>query len=349
MSEKASSPHTSGTAPDWEAIARHFAGESTPAESAVVRAWLAANAGDERILAMIGEASARLAERSGRGVDVEAALTRVHDRMYQRDASVVPLRPAARAPSHFWLSRGLAAAAAIIVIVGVSLYRRAPASQNESHVFATTTAQRDSIRLADGSSVILGPESRLEVPAGFAAGVRTVHLEGEAYFDVVHDANHPFSVAAGGVTITDVGTRFAVHHDPATGVSVAVTDGIVDLTTATAAHLVLNAGAAADVDLAGRIVPRPQPVTDADVAWTKGQLIFRDAPMDRVRSDLHRWYGVELVIPDSSLAQRHLTATFAQDSRTQVLDVLALTLGATYELRGDTAVLRPGQPAATRK
>ena len=80
-------------------------------------------------------------------------------------------------------------------------------------------------------------------------------------------------------------------------------------------------------------------VTVDDLAWTRGQLVFDDAPLSRVRAGIRRWYGVEL-LADSSLAGRHLTATFSGEPIQRVLDVIGLAFGARVERRGDTAVVR---------
>ena len=85
--------------------------------------------------------------------------------------------------------------------------------------------------------------------------------------------------------------------------------------------------------------------TESDVAWLRGQLVFDNAPLSRVRDDLRRWYGLELVIPDSSLLSRHVSTQFRPgESSAQVLRVLELALGATIERRGDTAIVRTARP-----
>jgi transmembrane sensor len=76
-------------------------------------------------------------------------------------------------------------------------------------------------------------------------------------------------------------------------------------------------------------------------AWVEGRLEFEDAPLAEVQNQLRRWYGVELRVVDSALAGRHLTASFRDEPAPRVLEIIALTLGARVELRGDTALLRP--------
>jgi transmembrane sensor len=76
----------------------------------------------------------------------------------------------------------------------------------------------------------------------------------------------------------------------------------------------------------------------------RDSLVFRDAPMSEVRSDLQRWYGIVLRVEDSALARQHLTMTFAGDRVEQVLRVIGLGLGADVERRGDTAIVRSTRP-----
>lgn len=65
--------------------------------------------------------------------------------------------------------------------------------------------------LPDGSQVFLGPDSRLTYSRKLAEGERIVTLRGEAYFDVVASAAHPFIVQTGKASIEVMGTKFAVN------------------------------------------------------------------------------------------------------------------------------------------
>jgi transmembrane sensor len=171
-----------------------------------------------------------------------------------------------------------------------------------------------------------------------------VELRGEALFDVRHDDRRPFHVRAGSATVTDVGTTFAVRTDAGDEVHVIVTSGVVRLRSASAPRdqgVTLTAGDRGALGANGRVMVDRGGATDDDLAWTRGRLVFNDAPLGRVRADLRRWYGIELDITDSRVAGRHLTAAFAGEPAQQVLDVIALALGVTIERRGggDTAVI----------
>jgi transmembrane sensor len=202
------------------------------------------------------------------------------------------------------------------------------------------------MKLADGSSVILGPDSRLALGEAFGVRAREVELAGQAYFDVVHDDARPFVVRTSSATLRDIGTTFSVHSDSAGGTRVAVTSGAVDVvaTRAMAAEpTVLHAGDRAQVTGNGTRVERGV-VTEGELAWTRGILEFHDAPLATVAQELRRWYGVELIVTDPTLASRRLTATFDRASADEVGRVLAAVVGGSVTRTGDT--LRLGAAGA---
>src|SRR5439155_8152 len=64
--------------------------------------------------------------------------------------------------------------------------------------------------LPDGTQVWLNAESRITYSNTFNKSLREVNLEGEAYFDVTHDAAHPFIVHTSSIAIKVLGTAFTV-------------------------------------------------------------------------------------------------------------------------------------------
>ncbi|HEX8696458.1 MAG TPA: FecR domain-containing protein [Longimicrobium sp.] len=341
-------PETRGEPADWEALARFLAGESPPEEADAVRAWLAEDPARRERLDALDRSLDRFAWRAPADLDVEGALRRVRARMDEPGARAIPLRrPRERqGRAAGWRPVLRAAAVAALLLIGPYLLWRMVRGERGTSVartYTTAVGERDSVRLPDGSRVLLGPGSRLTVAAGYGRGSRPVELAGEALFDVPHDASRPFTVRAGAARVRDLGTVFSVHSDPGEQVRVVVTAGSVALQPAASPQgtgVVLRGGDRAVLEPSGRIVPERAAATDDDLAWTRGRLVFRDAPLEQVASDLRRWYGVELRAGDAALAGRRLTASFAGEAPERVLEVVALALGAEVEMRGDTAVLR---------
>src|ERR1700761_2275654 len=65
--------------------------------------------------------------------------------------------------------------------------------------------------LADGTKVWLNAASSITFPVVFNGKERIVRITGEAWFEVVHNISHPFTVIAKGQTIRDIGTTFDVN------------------------------------------------------------------------------------------------------------------------------------------
>ena len=332
----------------WDALARYVAGESTPAEANEIRKWLAEDPSRNALVTALAESLNRLAAPAA-DVDVEAALRLVKARMDPKPLEF-KAQPKATEPFNRSWSRTLTRlAATIVVVLGVSLIWRASqekrtgTSGTGGQVFSTATGQTDSLRLVDGTTVVLAPGSRLTLAQGYGSRAREVELNGEAFFDVKHDANRPFSVRAGAATIRDIGTAFVVRNTEGQRVRVAVTSGSVVLHVSTEQEskgVILRAGDLGVLDGSGEVVAQRGRVTDDDIAFTSGRLVFADATLDEVATQLARWYGIELRIVDKELASRHVTATFDGDPARQVLNVIELALGARIELQGDTAFVR---------
>ncbi|WP_375587773.1 FecR family protein [Flagellimonas aurea] len=74
--------------------------------------------------------------------------------------------------------------------------------------------KRSFIKLSDGTKVWINSGSRLVFPVVFSKKTREVYLEGEAIFEVAHNANKPFRVKSSTQDIEVLGTVFNVSHYP---------------------------------------------------------------------------------------------------------------------------------------
>jgi transmembrane sensor len=213
------------------------------------------------------------------------------------------------------------------------------------HVATTARGERATLHLSDGTLVMLGAASTLRYPADLTGSSRDVYLVGEGYFEVSHDARRPFRVHAGGATAEDLGTEFGVRaYAGDSSVRVVVAEGKVSLGAATSdqAHAaVLTRGELGRLTTGSSTASVQRVDIDAYLGWTKGRLVFDEAPLAEVAAQLGRWYAVELRIADSSIASRRLTATFTNEPLAEVLAALAPALDVHFERRGDTVEVRP--------
>ena len=157
------------------------------------------------------------------------------------------------------------------------------------------------IRLPDSSQVWLNAASSLRYAQNFHQR-REIHLEGEAYFDVMEDKAHPFTVHAGELTTKVLGTSFDIKSfADESSHSVTVIRGKV---------AVAHDGKILDQLTAARQLQwdnrnsRSQTIsvdTSQVVGWQQGWLLFRGQPLEEIAASLGRWYNVQFEFSDSVL------------------------------------------------
>lgn len=318
---------------DWELLFRYYGNECTPAERETFERWLAQDPAHRAIVDAAVMAAGRTLQK---------------ERTTNRPPRVLVGhgRPATR---RTWQ---LAAAAVLLIAVGTTYIRKLsgwdgwPGSQTAPAMQVASTAPggRTELRLADGTWVMLGAASSLRYPREFGAGARDVFLTGEGYFEVVHDASHPFRVHAGHATAEDVGTAFGVSaYDGDSTVRVVVAEGSVALGASTSAgHEALLTKGQLGTLARNAEAPEVRRVNvESYLAWTHGRLAFDETPLPEVATRLGRWFGTHVTIADPSLRARTLSASFTTESLDDVLAALGPALDVRFERSGDSVIVRP--------
>jgi ferric-dicitrate binding protein FerR (iron transport regulator) len=188
---------------------------------------------------------------------------------------------------------------------------------------------------------MLSPGSVLRYSQNFPRERRNVALSGEAYFEVVHDERHPFTVRAGDLVATDLGTEFVVRAYPEDAHSkVVVRQGLVGIQgKKESRHIApVRPGQFGYLAADGRPVVQPADTATA-FAWTNGWLIFDRMALADALPQLGRWYDLEFRLADSSLAKIPLSGTFKEELTDSRLKLLAASVGTQYVRQGRVVML----------
>src|SRR5436190_8511652 len=334
--------------PNAAALARYLSGESGPAEAQAIRRWLEADPERRRSLEELKAAWSAAAQRSGPW-DLDAMWSRIAAQMTRPPAPPALQverevdAPRGRDVKAWSLFRWGAIAATVVLVSGAAIWQLSHQPPAPMREVVTARGQRAELRFGDGSRVLLGVASRLRFPATFGRA-RDVELDGEAYFDVQHDAARPFRVHAAGTVTEDLGTQFVIRSyatDAAVRVVVASGRVAVRRQDVPAEGLALVRGDLALVGSAG--IPKVTGNVDLDayLGWTNGRLEFHGAALGDVVRELERWYAIEIVLADSSIVSVPFTGSFKNQSVDEVLDAVARSLDLAYRRQGDTVRLVP--------
>ena len=197
-------------------------------------------------------------------------------------------------------------------------------------VVYTTTTERDTVTLDDGTTVIMNVNSELRYAQ--SSTKRSVELEGMAYFDVARDENKPFVIVAGEGEVTVLGTKFTVENiEDRERICVSVNEGKVKFEVGDhSVQLMANDIALWTED--GHIrVDRKE--SHDNSSWLNDYITLSDASLDDVMDKLLRHYPEIIGVKDESQPDTiRVTTTFDSQSLSSVLDELTIHFGKKIEL-----------------
>ncbi len=215
-------------------------------------------------------------------------------------------------------------------------------SQASSVVYNTIITPRGgeyTLRMADGSLVQLNAGSKIKYPVKFDAKLRSVQLEGEAYFEVakmdVKGKRVPFIVQSGGQTLEVLGTHFNIKSFGDHIVTTLV-EGKVKLSFADAAlkEQVLAPNDQVVFDKGRRNVKKEQVDPFYSLAWKNGNFAFDNASIQTVMDEVARWYDVEISYGDK-LQGQHFSGTISRyENIDKLLKTIAFAGGVHFERKG---------------
>lgn len=234
-----------------------------------------------------------------------------------------------------WSAAAMAASLLVAVVGFVSLRHVgqppdrsvvAAESAPEPASYETRAGKTRTVSLPDGTVVILGGKTRIEVV--MSVDRREVALiDGQAQFDVTPDKARPFLVSAGAAEVNVVGTVFDVRIG-SDATTLSVLEGRVEVaggsyTGSPLSARAVTAGQQVDILSGGRITPAkafdPAQVT----GWQRGRLYFDNVPLRELVTDVERYSSLSIRLGDPDVGDLRVSASFHVDQIDQVLEGLA--------------------------
>ena len=257
------------------------------------------------------------------------------------DFNPVVVRPPAWRAAAFskrvWVPTSLAAA---ILVAGFFQFFGSP----EIRTFTTKVGEHRDIALEDGSVIHMNTDTALSVAMSRTG--RNVRMEkGEAEFEVAADKNRVFSVELDTRRVEVVGTAFNIQRNDGR-LSVAVEHGIVQVRQGTApaaeAPVRLMPGDRY-VSSEGSTEYQIAKVNPAVVApWRNGTLVFEDAPLAEVATQLNRYFTKTVVIDSEATGAMRFSGILKIDDEASVLGRLEAFLPITVQEQANTVILARG-------
>lgn len=249
------------------------------------------------------------------------------------------------------------AAAVILCVISLytffSSYIYEKASENRIEIIAEKGIRKQ-LLLPDGTKVWLNADSRLSYN-NFTKDtkMRSVSLEGEAYFDVAKDKNRPFIIQTEKISIRVLGTAFNVKaypNEPKTETT--LIQGAIELSVnerpeekillkpnekvALVDSKMLAEGKKSTNNLTLTIGNLSKIHVDneeyiQETSWTTNKLVFKDETMEELIPKLERWYNVSIHLESPKIKRYRYTATITKENINQVLNAMQLIKPFTFK------------------
>lgn len=153
--------------------------------------------------------------------------------------------------------------------------------------------------LADGTTMYINAGSEVTFPPKFASSERTISINGEAYLDVKHDENAPFTVSTAKFKISVLGTAFNVnaYDNSSSSPEVVLLRGKVEVVSKTGENVILSPDQKASVSMNGDIAIDTVNANEY-ILWTKGILSLDATKIRSVVERMSHYYGVKITCSD---------------------------------------------------
>ena len=219
---------------------------------------------------------------------------------------------------------------------GSVVYNAAPQAEG-AEKFNTIVIPRGGeyqLILSDGTKVWLNAASSLRYPEQFTRSRRTVELEGEAYFEVAHNAKSPFIVKTGKQEVRVYGTAFNIEAYPSdTRQRITLAQGSIGLIQSGHEYKLIP-GQQANVSAAGTVE-----ITKVDVSrfcnWHLGILSLDRERLEDILKKLELWYDVTFTYTDDSLKELHFSGDLERYANFgDILSLIKMTTHVDFQIEG---------------
>ena len=206
----------------------------------------------------------------------------------------------------------VAAVILVMFLVGGYIYvRKMEEIRLANNIVTVPVGQRVNLQLPDGTSVWLNASSEIIYPAYFSGSTREIHLNGEAYFEVEHNASKPFIVHTETFDIKVLGTKFNVEaYKGMEGFTTALMEGSVEVTDRKNKDKSVRLYPAQKVAFRNGELCK-SPIDNYDVyRWREGLICFKETRFADLMRQLEKNYGVRILINNEAVKEKVFSGKF---------------------------------------
>ena len=315
-----------------ETLKKYLEGECSEADFVRINHWVKESEENARQLFLMEETyqAGKRNPEAERKQTVQAE-ARLYKRLQQETAThqkVLKMR--------HWMRYAAIIAVVLITGTGLGYWIQKPASQEM--LVASANDDVRTVILPDGTKVWLNHSATLTYPQQFADNERSVHLEGEAYFEVTKNRQKPFIVESEAMRVRVLGTTFNFKSSQGCRLAEAsLIEGEIEVKGKNdEGMIVLAPGQKAELNKSTRRLQVKQVDARMDAVWHDGLIPFEQADIFAIAKTLERFYGVKIILsPDIRSGKTYSGVIRRKDNIESVLRSLHHSIPIRYKIEGN--------------
>lgn len=263
---------------------------------------------------------------------------------------------------------------AAIVVLGTTLYlwhlsilpgKKALVASNWKNKI-TAPRVKEKLILSDGTIVTLNSGTSFKYPLSFNGKNREVYLNGEAFFEVHKDREHPFIIHTNKMNVRVLGTAFNIKsYDNESRSETSLIHGSIEVTLndrlsdriilkprekliiqnnlseqkqtkyTSNGRQILTTAVKGPIYSLTNLTYNPNIDSAAvETLWLKNKLVFSNDDFESIAADMERWYGIKIVFQHEELKKLRFTATFESETPTKALESFRITEDFHFKKKG---------------
>lgn len=199
--------------------------------------------------------------------------------------------------------------------------------------------KRSSLKLIDGSNIIINAGTRVVYPEKFIGDKREIYVDGEVYADIAPDRTRPFIVRSSDLSVEVLGTKFNMStYENEDNKSIVLEEGSVRIRQ----EKIRGKSVIIKPSQMFMLTPEGSKLSIVDVhnytSWINGVYIFSSESFNVILARLSKYYGIKIQCP---LEMNSITCSGRLDLKEDLESVLRnLSLTVSFDYSYDNGIYK---------
>ena len=317
-------------------LAKYLADETDTHESDMISEWIIASEDNKKTFnhsKMVWDGA-----KNYRKVDVNAAWAKLNISK-KKEVEFIDIQEVKPILKLNWLNNFLKIAAVLVVLFGLWFVaaRQFATPQNDVLTFKSGSKSIEKI-LPDGTKILLSKNSQITYPKTFEGNTREINLLGEGFFDVHHDAAHPFIIHTQGTVVKVLGTSFNIRAYNAQ-VQVHVKIGKVQFSKNNAKVVLIKGQKGETLANVDAIIKSEVIEVETVTKEKLSSFVFNKMSLSKVAESLSKRFNKDIKFSRDKIKNCELTATFENEKLENIIAVIAETFNLKVDNQADMIIL----------